>query len=190
MTKIYNFLMYKKLIYVYITILISIISLTSILSLMNWNVISKMILPFSLFISLPITGIIWITRQAETFFRKANSIEEQLNNLTTLDQLINLYNNQFIPLSITSFDKNGTANITTKGNGSIILQKLLYTLTIHIKQLNLTVHYNQDVNTSWFIAHTDKNNTILYYKNNKNDIQLTNNISKHIQNMVNFYINK
>ena len=111
MTKIYNFLMYKKLIYVYITILISIISLTSILSLMNWNVISKMILPFSLFISLPITGIIWIARQAETFFRKADSIEEQLNNLTTLDQLINLYNNQFIPLSKTSFQQHTTARL-------------------------------------------------------------------------------
>lgn len=111
MTKIYNFLMYKKLIYVYIIILISITSLISLLSLMNWNDLSKMILPFSIIMSLPITGIIWITRQGDTFFRKADSIEEQLNNLTTLDELINLHYNQFIPLSKTSFHQHTTSRL-------------------------------------------------------------------------------
>jgi len=111
MNKIYNFLMYKKLIYVYIAILISITSLISLLSLMNWNDLSKMILPFSITMSLPITGIIWITRQADTFFRKADSIEEQLNNLTTLDELINLHNNQFIPLSKTSSHQHTTSRL-------------------------------------------------------------------------------
>jgi len=111
---------------------------------------------------------------------KNNTILQQLNIPFIIDDVE----------YITTFDKNGTANIAIKGgNGDIILQKLLYTLTFHIKQLNLTVHYNQDINTTWFIAHTDKNNTILFYKNNKNDIQLTNNISRHIQNMVNNTLN-
>ena len=101
------------------------------------------------------------------------------------DLLIDLHNNTQIKLKKPT--KNNT--LLQQLNIPFIIDNIEY-ITIHIKQLNLTVHYNQDVNTSWFIAHTDKNNTILYYKNNKNDIQLTNNISENIQNMVNFYINK
>jgi hypothetical protein len=104
MKKIYNFLMY-------ITILISITILITLLSLMNWNDFSKMIIPFSIIMSLPITAIIWISRQANTLFRKADSIEEQLNNLTTLDELINLHYNEFIPLSKKSFHQHTASRL-------------------------------------------------------------------------------
>jgi len=124
-----------------------------------------------------------------------NNIEIKLKKPTKNNTILQQLNIPFIVDDVEyliDIDKNGITHITIKSGDDIhvVLNKILYTLTFNIKQLNFTVHYNQDVNSTWFIAHTspDKPYDILYYKNDKGLVE-DNNISRHIQNMVNNKLN-
>ena len=46
---------------------------------------------------------IWLTKIANTFFRKADDIEDKANNAQTREELEDIYNKEFLPLSKTSF---------------------------------------------------------------------------------------